>query len=220
MLADAGELVVLLPIAGFYGQEGGSTVLTADGRVRLSPPLQYGAGAARDPWQAIHAVATQLDRDLDDVLDYTDAEAIRKEIDACVPALAGIGGLKAAGEWVRPGGRHAGTEATFPRADGRARFGAPSLSPRPALQVVARKSLPTGTPGRDTILLSDADAAAQGIASGDTVELTTEHGVYTGAACVMHMPAGAAHVCMPEAAALLPRVSGTDPVVVTLRRRP
>jgi len=219
MLADAGALVVLLPVTGFYGQDGGSTVLTADGRVRISPPLQYGAGVACDPWQALHAIATQLDPDLDEVLDYPHAGAIREEIDACVPALAGIGGLKAAGEWVRPGGRHAGTERSFPCADGRARFGAPTLSPRPALQVVARKSLPTGTPGRDTILLSETDAGVQGITSGDTVELTTEHGVYRGAACVMHMPAGAAHVCMPEAGALLPRVPGSDPVVVTLRRR-
>ena len=218
MLEDAGQLVVLLPIAGFYAQRGGSTILTADHRIRFSPTLDDPTHDIRQPHDALHALAARLDPDIADALEYTDTAAIRTEVAEHVDRLEGIAGLHSAGDWVQPGGRHAGTETAFP--GGRARFTAPALGERPPLHVVARKGPPVGTGGRDTILLSAPDATPHGIHTGDHVEVSTEHGTYTGEAHVVHMPPGAVHVCMPEASNIFAAGPRPHLVAVTLRRRP
>jgi anaerobic selenocysteine-containing dehydrogenase len=220
MHTPAGQLTVLLPIDGLYAQSGGATVQAADDRIRFSPPLLEPSGEEKAPWAAFQALAERLDPDLADALLYRDSAAVRAELADVVPALTGIDALSMPGDWKQPGGRHGGIEATFPTDSGKATFVPGTLPEREGLQVVARRSPPDGLTNRNLVLVPLLDAKAEGIQSGDTVELTTASAGYSGIALVLPMPAGAVQACVPEAAALFADAPPRRPVAVRLRRCP
>lgn len=218
MALEGAGLTVLLPIDGFYAQEGGATVRTADARTRFSPEVVPALPQARAPWAALAAVAAQLDPDVEPALTWSHARAIRQEIATVVPSLAGISALRTAGDWNQPNGRHAGLETGFATASGRAAFAPVPVTEPPSLQVIPRRAPPTDRADRTEVLVPHDDADRLGIQPGDPVQITTDSGQYIGRAQVVPMPAGAVQVCLPEAAALFCDPPAVHPVAATLTR--
>ncbi len=218
MALEGAALTVLLPIDGFYAQAGGATVHTADARIRFSPQVLPSLPLARPPWEALAALATTLDPELETALYWPDAAAIRREVATVVPTLAGIDALSSAGDWIQPGGRHAGTETSFPTASGRADFVPVPLASAPPLQVVPRRAPPVDSTDRKAVLISHTDAKRVGLHPGDSVRVTTDSGQFQGRARLITMPAGAVHVCLPEAADLFGDAAAQEPTTAAITR--
>jgi predicted molibdopterin-dependent oxidoreductase YjgC len=129
--------------------------------------------------------------DLAHLIHFDDAQAIRDEIAQAVPAYEGIQHLKKAGDQVQWGGERLCEEraangnrvASFPTADGRAKFsaielGQPArdgrlrLSTRRGKQfnsMVHRDRDPLTGARRDDLLISRFDADRLGVTTGDRV---------------------------------------------------
>ena len=218
MVLEGAELTVLLPVDGFYAQAGGATVQAADARVRFSPEVLPSLPLARAPWDALAALATCLDPDLESALQWSDATEIRREIATVVPELVGIDTLTTAGDWIQPRGRHAGIEAGFPTESGQADFASVPLAAAPPLQVVPRRAPPADRTDRTCVLVSHTDAARVGLHDSDPVRVTTDAGQFQGRARLVAMPSGAVHVCIPEAAVLFSDAPAPTPVTATITR--
>ena len=219
MLVDPGETVVLLPVATRYEQEGGGTSTTTERRVAFSPELDGPrVGEARSEYAIFLDVARRVDPDRAVAIGCESAQAIREEIARVVPAYAGIETLRETGDAIQVGGERLCTDGVFPTADGRARFsvvvpttidvppGRYLLSTRRGKQfnsMVWKDVDPlTGAP-RDALLLSEADAAAIGVGSGDALLVRSPHGEMRARAHLAPMRRGNVQAFFPEANVLL-----------------
>src|SRR5690242_6627854 len=125
MLVDPGELVVLLPAATRYEQEGGGTSTTTERRVAFSPEVPGPrVGEARSEWRIFGDVARRARPEDAEKFGCEHAIAIREEIARVVPAYAGIEHLHDTGDAIQIGGVRLCEGGVFPTADGRARFAA------------------------------------------------------------------------------------------------
>jgi predicted molibdopterin-dependent oxidoreductase YjgC len=219
MLVDPGETVVLLPAATRYEQEGGGTSTTTERRVAFSPELAGPrVGEARSEFAIFLDVARRVDPDRAATIGCESAQAIREEIARVVPAYAGIETLRETGDAIQVGGARLCAGGVFPTADGRGRFSVvvpdtvavpPDrylLSTRRGKQfnsMVWKDVDPlTGAP-RDALLLSEADAAAIGVRTGDALLVRSPHGEMRVRAHLAPMRSGNVQAFFPEANVLL-----------------
>jgi anaerobic selenocysteine-containing dehydrogenase len=151
-------------------------------------------------------------------LDPGGTAAIRAEIARAVPGYAPIAGLGEGGDSFQYGGPHLCAGWEFPTADGRARFSViapPPPFPDDGRLVVStrrgkqfnsmlqeRRDALTGA-GRDSVLVSAADASSRGIEEGDEVELRSDHGVLRGRALIARIAPGNLQVHWPEGNVLI-----------------
>jgi anaerobic selenocysteine-containing dehydrogenase len=201
MLAAPGEEVLLLPAQTRYEQKGGGTLTSTERRIRFSPEIPGPRiGEAMAEWQIfMRAAQGALPLEKRALIQFDSAEAVRSEMERCIPMYKGIGALQEEGDSVQYGGAllcAGGVCANMP--DGRARFTAlhsPDLATfqeqkrdatpnRPAIFYLTtrrgkqfnsmiwdeRDSI-TGAARRDEIFIAPEDAARLGLRNGDAVML-------------------------------------------------
>jgi predicted molibdopterin-dependent oxidoreductase YjgC len=227
MLVDPGELVVLLPAATRYEQEGGGTSTTTERRVAFSPEVHGPRpGEVRAEWRIFADVARRVRPDTAAKFGCESADAIRREIAHVIPAYAGIETLHATGDAIQVGGERLCEGGIFPTDDGRARFhtltvpernlppGHFVLSTRRGKQfnsMVWMETDPLTGAARDAIFVADTDAKTLGFADGDPVVVRSEFGELRGRVHLAPIRAGNVQAFFPEGNVLLP-AGRRDPI--------
>jgi molybdopterin-dependent oxidoreductase alpha subunit len=220
MLVDPAETVVLLPARTRYEQPGGGTETTTERRILFSPEIPgRRIGEARSEWGILQQVAARAKPDESKRILFENADCIRHEIAAAVPAYAGIQNLKSTGDHVQYGGARLYEGGKFGTSDGRARFGAVRfprtepgadrfrLSTRRGKQfnsMVHAERDPLNGASRDAVLISAEDARRLGLVDGDPVHLRSPWGEFHGRAMIVVIRSGNLQVHWPEGNALLP----------------
>jgi molybdopterin-dependent oxidoreductase alpha subunit len=220
MLVDPGELVVLLPAATRYEQDGGGTSTTTERRVAFSPEVPGPRpGEVRAEWRIFRDVARRVRPADAEKFGCETGDAIRREIARVVPSYAGIEKLHETGDALQIGGERLCEGGVFPTADGRANFsvvpvttrdvpaGHFVLSTRRGKQfnsMVWKEIDPLTGAARDAIFVADEDARALGMADGDPVVVRSEYGELRGRVHVAHIRPGNVQAFFPEANQLLP----------------
>jgi molybdopterin-dependent oxidoreductase alpha subunit len=226
MLVDPGEVVVLLPAATRYEQEGGGTETTTERRIAYSPEIRGGRpGEVRTEWRIFEDLARRVRPDLGDGPWFRDGQAVRDEIARVVPMYDGIQRLRATGDQVQWGGERLCEGGVFPTADGRARLrpftprdprppeGRFVLSTRRGKQfnsMVWRDRDPLTGAGRDALFISAADAARVGAADGDAVVVRSDVAEVPARLHVAPVREGTVQMFFPECNPLL-RAGVRDP---------
>ncbi|HWQ03057.1 MAG TPA: FdhF/YdeP family oxidoreductase [Candidatus Nitrosotenuis sp.] len=195
------EEVLLLPGQTRYEQKGGGTLTSTERRIRFSPEISGPRiGEAMAEWEIfMRAAQAALSPEKRELIHFDSADAIRAEMERCIPLYAGIGSLRSEGDSVQYGGAMLCTNgvcANLP--DGRARFTALTVPVaaafRPAQKSGAVDSAPafylttrrgkqfnsmlwderdpiTGATRRDEIFIAPEDAARLGLKDGDAIVL-------------------------------------------------
>lgn len=221
MLLEAGEAVLLLPAATRYEGPGAVTQTSTERRVILSPEIRGPRPAeARQEWQVFTELARRARPMLAGLLEFKDTVAIRAEIGRVIPEYAGIERLEKPGDQFQYGGPQLCWDWQFPTPDGKAHFtpvappkadvpeGAFMVSTRRGKQFnsmihEARDQL-TGA-GRETVLISPADAGRLGLRDGDRIRLSNPIGSFTGRAQIAPVRPGNLQLHWPEGNVLIDR---------------
>jgi molybdopterin-dependent oxidoreductase alpha subunit len=219
MLVDPGELVVLLPAATRYEQEGGGTSTTTERRVAFSPEIHGPrVGEARSEWRIFAEVARRVRPDIADRFGCDSAAAIRTEIARVVPAYAGIERLSATGDAIQIGGERLCEGGEFPTADGRASFSVVRVEPRDVPEgmfvlstrrgkqfnsMVWNDVDPLTGAARDALFVAADDAASLGVREGAPVIVRSAFGEMRARVHVAPIRPGNVQAFFPEANSLL-----------------
>jgi molybdopterin-dependent oxidoreductase alpha subunit len=219
MLVDPGELVVLLPAATRYEQEGGGTATTTERRIVFSPEIDGPrVGEARSEWRIFADIARRVRPDAAASFGCDDAGAIRSEIARVVPSYAGIEELHALGDQVQIGGARLCEGGAFPTADGRGHFAVPTvpdrsvpdgrflLSTRRGKQfnsMVWNDVDPLTGAARDALFVSDIDAGSIGVRDGDHVVVRSPYGEMRARVHLAPIRPGNVQAFFPEANPLI-----------------
>ena len=219
MLVEPGDVVVLLPAATRYEQEGGGTSTTTERRVAFSPEVPGPrVGEARSEWRIFAEVARRVRPDRAAIFGCESADAIRAEIARVIPAYAGIEGLRETGDQIQVGGATLCAGGVFPTPDGRGHFAVvtPSrtevppghfvLSTRRGKQfnsMVWQETDPLTGAGRDALFVASADAAALGVTDGAVVLVRSPHGEMQARVHIAPMRPGNVQAFFPESNPLL-----------------
>ena len=219
MLVDPSDTVLLLPATTRYESPGGGTETTTERRIIFSPEIPgRRIGSARPEWSVITEAAARAHPDRAAQIRFADAAAIRAEIARAVSLYAGIERLEKKGDQIQWGGRILYADGRFATADGQAHFavvtprsgrrpeGTYFVSTRRGKQfnsMVQRAVDPLTGAGRDSVLMSDADADALGVADGSPVRLCSVNGAYDGRVFRAPMRPGNLEVHWPEGNVLL-----------------
>lgn len=127
VVAEPGEVVVVLPVQSRYEQRGGATSTSVDRIVRFSPEVRgHRIEGCRPDWQVPALVAQRLLPDERARFDPVDSAAVREQIADRVERYAPIDLLHAPGDAFQWGGATL-HEAGFATPDGRARI--PPIEP-------------------------------------------------------------------------------------------
>jgi molybdopterin-dependent oxidoreductase alpha subunit len=220
MLVNPADVVVLLPAATRYEQEGGGTSTTTERRVAFSPDVPGPRPAeARAEWRIFRDVACRVRPADANRFGCESADAIRGEIARVVPSYAGIERLHETGDAIQIGGERLCEDGVFPTADARAQFsvvpittrivpdGHFVLSTRRGKQfnsMVWNDTDPLTGASRDAIFVANEDARALRVADGDAVIVRSEHGELRGRVHVAPIRSGNVQAFFPEANVLLP----------------
>lgn len=219
MLVDPGEVVVLLPAATRYEQEGGGTETTTERRIAYSPQIPgHHAGEARSEWRIFTQVAARVRPEIAGRITFADGQAIRDEIARVVPAYDGIQHLRETGDQVQWGGPRLCDGWVFPTADGRAHLtpveahdprppaGRLILSTRRGKQfnsMVFKDKDPLTGAHRNALFISAEDAAALELAHGAAVLVRSPAGEVDAEIHVARMRPGNVQMFFPECNPLL-----------------
>jgi len=219
MLVEGAGDVLILPATTRYESPGGGTETSTERRIIFSPEIPgRRIGSAKPEWWVFREAMMRAYPERAHLVGLEDAAAIRREIDRAVPLYAGIAGLSCQGDVVQWGGRRLYADGRFATADGRARFAAVALRSRalPADRffvstrrgkqfnsMVQRDVDPLTGADRDEILISVADLARLGRASGDHVLLRSTTGAFHGRLRAAPIRDGNLEVHWPEGNVLL-----------------
>ncbi len=219
MLVDPGEVVVLLPAATRYEQEGGGTSTTTERRVAFSPEIPGPrVGEARSEWRIFADIARRVRPDRAAIFGCESAEAIRAEIARVVPAYAGIERLHETGDAIQVGGALLCEGGAFPTPDGRAHFAVvvhnPVNRPEGHFVLSTRRGKQFNTmvwddvdpltgARRDALFVAAVDATALGVHDGDAVLVRSQYGEMRARVHVAPIRPGNVQAFYPEANPLL-----------------
>lgn len=129
VLAEPGEVVIVLPVQSRYEQRGGSSATSVDRIVRFSPEIRgHAIEGCRPDWQVPALVAQRLFPEERAAFDPVDSAAVREQIADTVPGYEPIDLLHAPGDAFQWGGATL-HESGFATPDGRARI--PPIEPPP-----------------------------------------------------------------------------------------
>ncbi|MGH7895598.1 MAG: molybdopterin oxidoreductase family protein, partial [Candidatus Binatia bacterium] len=218
------DRVLVLPAATRYEQRGGGTTTTTERRVRFTPEIPgRRIGEARAEWEILAAIgARALDGPRRAALAFTDAQAIRDEMERVMPLYAGVASLRRAGDSIQYGGPLLCAGGVCPEMpDGRARF--TPIAPAPAalgpgdFRLTTRRGKQfnsmtygggdalTGTARRDAVFMAATDAARLGLGEGAPVRLESTTGVFQGRCRIAPVTPGSLQVYWPEGNVLIGR---------------
>jgi molybdopterin-dependent oxidoreductase alpha subunit len=223
MLVDPADAVLLLPACTRYEQRGGGTETTTERRIAFSPEIPGPrVGEARAEWEIFCELARHVDPDRAHLVDFPDADAIRREIAEVVPAYEGIETLTRTGDAVQWGGTRLCEGGQFPTPNGRARFqpvappapgpdadadGRLVLSTRRGKQfntIVHQDVDPLTGATRDAVFVAQADAERLGLTGGRPVTVRSDHGELAARVHIAPIRPGNVQVFFPEGNVLLP----------------
>lgn len=220
MLLPPKDVVYLLPAKTRYESIGGLTETSTERRVIYSPHVPgHQVGEAREEWRIVVDLAHAAVPEKKALLDFPDSASIREDIAKTIPAYAKIATLTKKGDQFQWGGPRLCENGEFPLPGGRARFRTfdpPDMKPRAEdeLYVTTRRGKQfnsivqkdvdqlTGA-AREDVLISSEDMQRLGIARGQALELTSEHGVFRGRAFEAKVTPGNIQLHWPEANSLL-----------------
>lgn len=221
MLADPGEVVVILPATTRYEVPGGVTETSTERRIIFSPEIPGPRIAeARPEWEVFLELARRVRPDRTDKLYFAGTAAIRQEIAQVVPLYAGIQHLQQAGDQFQYGGAHLCFGWQFDTIDGKAHFSPLDLPdraiPEGYFRVTTRRGKQfnsmvqenkDGITGawREAVLISQVDADRLALQPGDPVVLKNNQGEYRGRIFIARVKPGNLQVHWPEANTLLDR---------------
>jgi anaerobic selenocysteine-containing dehydrogenase len=127
VLAEPGEVVLVLPVQSRFEQRGGATATSVDRIVRFSPEVRgHSIEGCRPDWQVPALIAQRLVPEERARFDPVDSAAVREQIAASVDRYAPIDQLHAPGHAFQWGGPTLHEEG-FATPDGRARV--PPIEP-------------------------------------------------------------------------------------------
>jgi molybdopterin-dependent oxidoreductase alpha subunit len=105
MMVPPGDVLLLLPSLTRYETPGGCTTTSVERRVRFSPEIPGSRIAEAKPeWQIPALIAHRVDLANQARFPWTDAKAVRADIERQVPRYKGIAGLQEEGRWIQWGG--------------------------------------------------------------------------------------------------------------------
>ncbi|HEX9794989.1 MAG TPA: molybdopterin-dependent oxidoreductase [Planctomycetota bacterium] len=228
-VAEPGEAVLVLPAQTRYEHAGGITSTSTERRVRFSPEIPGRRIAeARAEWWIPAQVVAAIDPTLREVLEYHGGTAeIRGEMEAAMPAYAGVAAFAKAGDSIQWGGTQLCRDGSFAGMPGeQARF---SPVPLPHRDIPEGRFLVTTRRGkqfnsivfsdrdalqggrrRDEVFLAAEDAERLGLRVGDRVRLHNEVGSMEATVRRGDLPPRTLQAYWPEANVLIPRAY--DPV--------
>jgi len=215
MLVEPADTVYLLPARTRYEQQGGGTQTTTERRVIYNPHIPgHRVGEARSEWEMLLDFARAVKPENYERVSFSDADAIRADIERAVPAYRGIAALRRQGDQFQWGGARLCEGRRFGTPDGKARFqvvGLPAgmaddtdvflLATRRGKQfnsmVQANTDQLTGA-DRDHIFISPTDAERLQLRQNDPIRLESEHGAYDGRVFVADVARGTLQGHWPE----------------------
>jgi predicted molibdopterin-dependent oxidoreductase YjgC len=219
MFVEPGEVVVLLPAATRYEQEGGGTSTTTERRVAFSPEIPGPrVGEARAEWKAFADIARLVHPERAESFGCETADAIRAEIAEVIPSYAGIERLSTIGDAFQIGGRHLCANGEFPTDDGRAHFSVVAARARAVPEgrfvLATRRGKQFNTmvwedvdpltgAARDALFISEDDANALTLSNGQRVVVRSMHGELPARVHIAPIRAGNVQAFFPEANVLL-----------------
>ncbi|MCB9794069.1 MAG: molybdopterin-dependent oxidoreductase [Alphaproteobacteria bacterium] len=199
-LREPGEWLLLLPAQTRHEVEGGSTITSAERRVRLSPevPGHPYVGEAEPAWSMPGDVVVSAVPTLEPAFEHASTQEVREEMDRCMPHYKGIAELHVEGDQLQWGGprlHQGGVFSGLP--EGKALFSAvtpPALeAPEGLVWVHGRRAHPAAgdTP---EVLLSEVDARRLGLREGDAVRLSRDGQRWFGVARLVEAQPGCVQV--------------------------
>ncbi len=221
MLVDPADTVILLPAQTRYEQRGGGTETTTERRIIFSPEIPgRRIGESKPEWEIFMLVAEHTYPNRRSHIHFKDAQHIRNEIAQMTPSYAGIEKLKKKGDAMQWGGQRLCEGGRFPTDNGRAAFTPLSppehrvpagwyfMSTRRGKQfnsIVHGRRDPLNGARREDVLMSESDAAAQGLQNGDAIKLQSTSGEMRGRVKIVSIKPRNLQVHWPEGNSLLPR---------------
>jgi len=219
MLVPPRGTVIVFPATTRYESPGGGTETSTERRIIFSPEIPgRRVGSARPEWEVFAEVARRVRPELASRLRIESSAQLREEIEETVPLYAGIASLGKKGDQFQWGGARLFSDGVFATPDGKARFsparlpeaaaaaGAFTVSTRRGKQfnsMVQHEIDPLNGARRRDVLISQRDARALEVESGDPLRLTSAAGSFEGIARIAPIRDGNLQVHWPEAAALL-----------------
>lgn len=114
MLVPPDDVVFLLPSATREETPGGCTATSGERRVRYGPEIPgQRIAEARPEWQIPVQMAQRVDLANERKFPWSDAKAVRAEIERAVPRYKGIAGLHEEGRWIQWGGERLHEKGAF-----------------------------------------------------------------------------------------------------------
>jgi molybdopterin-dependent oxidoreductase alpha subunit len=105
MVLPPADVVYILPSASREETPGGCTATSGERRVRFGPEIPgQRIREARPEWQIPIQIAQRIDLSNEERFPWSDAKAVRAEIEKAVPFYKGIAGLQEEGKWIQWGG--------------------------------------------------------------------------------------------------------------------
>lgn len=221
MLADPGEVVVLLPGQTRYEQAGGGTITSTERRIRFSPEIPgRRLGETRSEWEIVMLVGERvLGPEKRHLVHFDGAQQIRDEMERVMPMYRGIARLRKEGDSVQYGGPLLCVGGQCPTSDGRAVFTPlkpPTPEPDQAFYLTTRRgqqfnSMVFGETDwltdrrRNEILMAPQDASRLGLREGDPVRLRSDLGDYLAVCRFGDVAPGTLQAYWPEANVLIGR---------------
>jgi molybdopterin-dependent oxidoreductase alpha subunit len=226
MFTAPGEVVVLLPAATRYEQNGGGTETTTERRIAYSPEIPGPRpGEVRSEWEIFVDLARRVAPERAEQCSFASGQEIRDEIARVVPVYSGVELLRTTGDAIQWGGTRLCEGGTFPMPDGRARFlaVAPSevdvpagsfvLSTRRGKQfntMVHEQKDPLTGALRDALFMAPSDIEGLGLHDGDRVVVRSDLGEMPARLHASPLRPGNVQVFFPEGNVLL-RAGRRDP---------
>jgi molybdopterin-dependent oxidoreductase alpha subunit len=229
MFVEPADTVLVLPALTRYEIPGGVTETSTERRVIFSPCIEGGpVEDARSEAEVMLELARRVRPDRADRLGPVTTAEVRAEIAEVIPIYDGIQHLSKAGDQFQYGGRLLCAGGVFQTADGRGKLSAvePSVVdvPEDSVLVTTRrgkqfnsmvqeqKDSITGA-NRESIFMSQVDAAKFGLRDGDGCILRSDAGEMRGTVMIARVKPGSVQVHFPEGNALIangPRAPGSD----------
>jgi molybdopterin-dependent oxidoreductase alpha subunit len=114
MVLPPADVVYILPSATREETPGGCTSTSGERRIRFGPEVPgQRIREARPEWQIPVQIAQRIDLSNEERFPWTDAKAVRADLEKAVPRYKGIAGLQEEGRWIQWGGERLHEKGTF-----------------------------------------------------------------------------------------------------------
>ncbi|MBM7691161.1 molybdopterin-dependent oxidoreductase alpha subunit [Peribacillus deserti] len=220
-LADAKEEVIILPAMTRYEQPGGGTSTSTERMVYFSPEIEGPRIAeARAEWDIYIDLASRVHPERKELIQFNNAQEIRREIAAANRNYDGIQVLKEKGDFFQWGGAWLCEDGVCPTPDGRGsllpieipqnrktegQFYVTSRRGKQFNSMIYSEKDPFNGAGRYDILINQADAVKLRIQEGESIVACNKFGTFQGYAKYGEVKLGNIAVYWPEGNVLLPK---------------